>query len=324
MAPALETAAAPTAAIYFELDRFEVDADGDRLTLSGRWFGVRGRRFVRPTLTLSAAGLPQRLLADMEHKPWAASDGEAWVAAFAWDLDSEVVTDLELGVAPDIAVALPPPGAAPQRTEALSARPAHRARDDADERAARLLEAERRENERLRSELSAAGEASVQTEAAIARRDAALSKADDLSAQLDEALRERDQALAARDEAVRERDAALKERDASAHSAREHEALVRMTEQLTKTVAALEAQLQDASAAAQRAEAERRQTLLDLGRAQVGAAARSALQANPPVARRHFVWRPASGRDSAWSARLLALAVLIGALVALAVITHVL
>src|SRR5581483_8277475 len=107
MAPALETAAAPTAETYFQLDQFEVADDERRLVLKGRWFGVRGRRFVRPTLTFSLAGEPQRLLADMEHKPWAPSDGQDWVAAFPWTSEPGSVADLELGVAPDIAVALP-------------------------------------------------------------------------------------------------------------------------------------------------------------------------------------------------------------------------
>ena len=35
----------------FELDRFQW-AGEDRLEVEGRWFGVRGRRFVRPVLTV--------------------------------------------------------------------------------------------------------------------------------------------------------------------------------------------------------------------------------------------------------------------------------
>lgn len=341
MAPALGTATAPTAEIYFELDRFDVSEDEPRIELSGRWFGVRGRRFVRPTLTLNFAGEPQRLLATIDHKPWAADDGEAWVAAFPWSFGAEAVTDLELGVAPDIAVELPLPGSAPQRTEAPRARPSHRTRRDPQSEAARLLEVERDENERLRSELAHAEAASVHTEAAIARRDAAFSKVEELAAELDEAVRvrdvvlaaqdeamaDRDAALASRDEALADRDAALRDRDAALHSyevvVQDRDAAVQRSEQLTRTVTALEGQLRDASGAAQRAESERRQTLLELERAQVGAAARSALRASPPVARRHFVWRRPGGSDSSWATRLLALAVLIGVLLALTLITHV-
>jgi hypothetical protein len=76
---ALETA---TAQIYFELDRFELSGDEQSAELTGRWFGVRGRRFVRPTLILAAGDDRHRLLADMAHKPWAAEEGADWVAAF--------------------------------------------------------------------------------------------------------------------------------------------------------------------------------------------------------------------------------------------------
>src|SRR3954465_1663982 len=49
----------------------------------GYWPGRPGRRFMRPTLVLKGEGDPKRLLALLEHKPWAASDGEQWIAAFA-------------------------------------------------------------------------------------------------------------------------------------------------------------------------------------------------------------------------------------------------
>ena len=67
--------------VSFEVERFE-PRGGDQLVLSGRWFGLRGRRFVRPTLTLGSGDSRQRALADLEHKPWAAEDGELWEAAF--------------------------------------------------------------------------------------------------------------------------------------------------------------------------------------------------------------------------------------------------
>ena len=93
--------------IVFELERFE--RDGDRLALTGRWFGVRGRRFVRPTLTSVGGPDRSRLLADLEHKPWATEDGESWEAAFPWAEDDRTVR-FELSVAPDITIQLPSPG----------------------------------------------------------------------------------------------------------------------------------------------------------------------------------------------------------------------
>src|SRR5215218_6178761 len=92
----------------FELDRFQWSEDG-RLELEGRWFGVRGRRFVRPVLTLRVGGGRRRLLAVLEHKPWAADEGAAWIAAFPWEGSHEDVGDAELEVGA-LTVDLPPPG----------------------------------------------------------------------------------------------------------------------------------------------------------------------------------------------------------------------
>jgi hypothetical protein len=78
--------------------------------VAGRWFGVRGRRFVRPTLTLIHKGAAVRALADLEHKPWAAEDGEVWTAAFALDESLDGAREIELSVAPDIIVELRPKG----------------------------------------------------------------------------------------------------------------------------------------------------------------------------------------------------------------------
>lgn len=78
--------------------------------MAGRWFGVRGRRFVRPTLTLMHKGAAVRALADLEHKPWAAQDGEVWTAAFSVDEGLEGAREIELSVAPDIVVELRPKG----------------------------------------------------------------------------------------------------------------------------------------------------------------------------------------------------------------------
>src|SRR4051794_28217979 len=96
-----------TPALVFEVDQFEWSAP-DRLHVSGRWFGLRGHRFMRPALVVETDGRRRRLLALLEHKPWAADEGEPWVAAFAWP---DALTDLdgaELSVAPSVVVELPP------------------------------------------------------------------------------------------------------------------------------------------------------------------------------------------------------------------------
>jgi hypothetical protein len=91
----------------FELDRFV--ADHERLRVSGRWLGVRGRRFVRPSLAAVVDGHQTRALAELEHKPWDAAEGDEWVAAFKWSGPVSEVEEFELAVAPDLAVRLPPP-----------------------------------------------------------------------------------------------------------------------------------------------------------------------------------------------------------------------
>jgi hypothetical protein len=91
------------------VERIDASAEG-RVEVAGRWFGVRGRRFVRPTLTLSHRGTDVRALADLEHKPWAAEDGEVWLAAFSVEKGLDGAREIELSVAPDIVVELRPKG----------------------------------------------------------------------------------------------------------------------------------------------------------------------------------------------------------------------
>src|SRR3954452_11706630 len=97
--------------LAFELESFEWRAD-DRLEITGRWYGVRGLRFVRPTLHARANGRRRRMIALLDHKPWPAEDGRAWTAAFAWRGEHHAITSARLEVAPDIVLELPPPGEA--------------------------------------------------------------------------------------------------------------------------------------------------------------------------------------------------------------------
>src|SRR5947207_1733411 len=91
--------------ITFELERLKLEGK-HQLVVRGRWFGVRGRRFMRPTLTLISRsdGRERRALADLEHKPWAAEDGELWIAAFRIPVALDEAAQLELSVAPDVAI----------------------------------------------------------------------------------------------------------------------------------------------------------------------------------------------------------------------------
>ena len=191
----------------FEVERFEWTA-ADRLELAGRWFDVRGRRFLRPTLDVEVDGSTRRLLATLEHKPWASEEGEVWQAAFAWEGEVVDIDAAQLTVGPDLAVELGPPATADGRGSPRKA-------------VGRELAAARAEAKRLRTELKR-------------ERETLLAEADDLRerlagaeesaraqrAELHRALEEASVGEAAAErrqaELERERDAALTERSALA------------------------------------------------------------------------------------------------------------
>src|ERR1700754_4205503 len=95
--------------LAFELERFERTSD-DRLEVSGRWFGVRGQRFVRPTLHLREGNRRRRMIALLEHKPWAPDAEGTWTAAFSSTGADDAITSARLEVTPDIILDLPLPG----------------------------------------------------------------------------------------------------------------------------------------------------------------------------------------------------------------------
>lgn len=161
MGVAQERAGSALADVAFEVERVAWPSP-DRVEIAGRWFGVRGRRFVRPTLELEVDGERRRMLAVLDHKPWAAEDGEVWVAAFDWDGEQADLAGGELSVGPDVSVELLPEGKA-------DGRPRTARRSRASELEAELREA-RREAERLSRKLRRANESHL---ADITRRDTA-------------------------------------------------------------------------------------------------------------------------------------------------------
>ncbi|HWF72572.1 MAG TPA: hypothetical protein VG186_04460 [Solirubrobacteraceae bacterium] len=201
-------------AVGFELDGLR--RDGDRgLEVRGRWSGVRGRRFVRPTLIVRIDGTRHRLLADLEHKPWAAEDGQEWVALFSPVPPAGKADRIELSVAPDITVSLSAPGSrsspakvrrpvngtsAPPRRKAPAERPrpAERARPAQGTRPAK-------------STRPADGTRPPES-ARPAERERP--KTPDLVRELETAAAERARLLSARDALVAERDELRLERDA--------------------------------------------------------------------------------------------------------------
>jgi hypothetical protein len=205
----------------FEVERFEWTA-GDRLEVAGRWFDVRGRRFLRPTLDVKIDGRSRRLLATLEHKPWAADEGEEWLAAFAWDGEAADIEAAQLTVGPDLAVELAPPAAAAavglrrdkgdgrelaaaraevKRQRAAAEREREALLAQADDLRERLAGAE----EKARSHAVALHELEERASSAQA---AAAERYEALARQRDAALAEREAAAAALEQAIRERDAA--------------------------------------------------------------------------------------------------------------------
>lgn len=174
--PTSDQTAGRTDRVSFELERLAFD-DQQRLVVSGRWFGVRGRRFVRPTLTLTmrADGTERRALADIEHKPWAADEGETWFAAFPLDIQLKDAEQLELSVAPDIAVELQSRVTARKRPASQPATAARSPRVRADRVQARPSTADQAyELQRLRSRLAASERAIESERAKRAEADQAL------------------------------------------------------------------------------------------------------------------------------------------------------
>jgi hypothetical protein len=229
----------------FELERFELAGDA-RLEVRGRWFGVRGRRFMRPTLTAMADGREQRILAVLDHKPWNAEDGETWLAAFPSPADPVGLIGAELTVAPGVTVALPPPSAAARRRRGTAPRRADRAKvsssEDRDEPGVpSALERDRTDKARdeMLAEIAKAKrdgrQLSDERNRALAARDAVIAERHELierevrlrvaglraevareraGARLAaQSALERDEARAAYEETARERDAGWVERD---------------------------------------------------------------------------------------------------------------
>src|SRR3954470_18708757 len=222
MAGAIQPASA-RAGVTFEVERAEVQ--DHLLVVTGHWSGVRGMRFMRPTLVV--AGRP--LLATLEHKPWAPDD-DPWVAAFPWPGGEPDLREMALAVAPSVTVPLHPDAAvdtpapaAAEPVETTAPQDPARLREERLETEVGFLREELRtvtaERDALRAELdgahakaSAAG-AEVQSvqeshDELHAARTAAERERDRLAAQLDETLQDRNAAVRTRQRMEAQRDEA--------------------------------------------------------------------------------------------------------------------
>jgi hypothetical protein len=212
----MSSAPASTApGVTFEVDRFEWGAD-DRLEVVGRWFGLRGHRFLRPTLDVEVGGERRRMLAVLDHKPWAAEEGEEWVAAFAWAGGRARLDDAELTVSPDLAVQLPLPDSAgvdppPEAVATAERVPARRPRTAVleGELAAALAEVARREEE-------LAGLRETHSDVARELRERARTAQESVRGLESELQKARDQLAAAQAKAEQELGQLREERDAAA------------------------------------------------------------------------------------------------------------
>ena len=226
--------------VTFEVERFEW-VDGDRLEVTGRWYGLRGHRFVRPVLVVQAADEQRRMLAVLDHKPWAAEDGDEWIAAFPWEGEPLELTAAELAVAPSLAVDLPVPRVPGQRgtAPAGSEGPLHARRGSVEPKAKPrprrkpAAAASSTPDESVTPEEVAALRAQLASEQASVRR---------LAAQLEEAHQGLAAARAAADDhdaLAGERDAAIAARDeARANANLDHDAIIEERDQAVQERAA--------------------------------------------------------------------------------------
>jgi len=215
--------------VAFEVSRFEIV--GDSCRVEGQWFGVRGRRFMRPALTVVVHGRPIRLLADLADKPWAAEDGEPWRARFPYSLEGEQPDVAELTVSPDVTITLPAPDRratsgrrkagsrrahAPQQEAArpvgtpVLLRELTDLRDRERHLRARLERVEADRTEITQRLLAASGE----LREVLQEREASNAVRDRLATELEAVQQERSELVAERDAALQERDLIAAERDA--------------------------------------------------------------------------------------------------------------
>lgn len=359
---ALEPLQAGTSEIAFELESFEFSGD-DRVEISGRWLGVRGRRFIRPTLTVVTDGRGARSLADLEHKPWAPEEGKLWTAAFSCALQGATKVEAELNVAPDITITLPAPGKAAGAKRSRREPPARetRGRRDVLERQApprrsprpspesaalreiaalkAAVEAATADRERLEGELAASEAAQAQLrgrieelttelDRAVAARKSAVAARDQAFASSEQSAGEREAAKQGHDEAIAARDAALESRDAAI--ALREEALNARDESDAAANAALLArdhalaQRDSAETMRERAVADRETLAQATDQLRNQREDELATRGAQLVMRNATISSGAARRHAGWTQRTVAIIVVLAVVLALLLVTHVL
>ena len=229
--------------------------DGE-LIVTGVWSGVRGLRFVRPTLLVD----DRSVLATLEHKPWDPAT-DPWIAAFPWAGDEPDPQALRLSVAPQITVDLGAGGAVIETEPARFTR--DRERDNERERARAEAERDDALNDRARA-LAEIEELRAAERAAAGRAEAHRRDAETARNNEQDAIRERDDALARAASAERDRDEARRSAEheraareqAEAETRRlqtERDAAVREHDRARSAAAGAEERAQDAERRAEHA-----------------------------------------------------------------------
>ncbi len=230
-----------------------LSCDDGLLVVQGRWSGVRGMRFLRPTLVVGG----RQVLATLDHKPWAPDDSRVWTAAFPWTGSPDDLDDAWLEVAPSIVVPLGQAAAAAPVEPRTPPQPGDgilvaQRRADEEAMAARQAQGERDRALEIRDEAVRDREAALRTRDRLARsHEQAVAAAAAAERRRDEGIAE---ARRGRDDAVRH---AIVERDDARGQVRrtveERDALRSQREDIMLAHHALEQTLRR-----ERAEADRR------------------------------------------------------------------
>jgi hypothetical protein len=325
----------PRDRITFEVERLGVDRPG-QVVVSGRWFGVRGRRFMRPTLVvaLRSDGSEQRSLAELEHKPWAAEDGELWTAAFPLDIKLGDAASVELSVAPDIAIELAPSqGSRAARTKprAAAAPDARAPRVRSDPTSVRRTASEHfQQLDRLKAKLSAA-EAETEREhgrrqSADAARDQARAENLALRSEVGRLAAELDLAATAQGELATTASEVDGLRTGAQNAERRLEAAARALEHERAETARLRQHLAAAEATVQRLMRSDEATVAEPGRQEADRAepelSRPELSRHEPNPRTERPLNPALRGRTNWVGRALALLVILVVIAAVILVIH--
>jgi hypothetical protein len=261
--------------------------------VAGRWYGVTGRRFVRPSLQVHGQ---RRLIALLDHKPWSPEEGVQWLAAFP---DDGYVGPSQLQVAPDIAVELPPAGPeagdGKPRPARLVRPPVRRGSLEAEPGLAETppaavpMQAGRERPDARTAEIEAARDTALaEVEAIRQKKDEARADADRLRAELDAVRRESERAHSELDHTHTDAD---RLRTELSHARAEVNTLRPGHDEARAKAERLEAEVARLRAEADRAVAERNAARTELERVR-RAPARHAYIAPRPVAFRESEPRP--------------------------------